>query len=202
MLSQVAIGNAALSKLGEPPIIDFADGSKAARSVNEAFPRVRDALLRSHLWSFAMTRAQLAKLKTKPLFEFQSQYEIPTDLLRLVQIGEIFVGYNPSNYINSDSVDYRVEGKLLLTDFGSSSAPLAIKYVRRVTDTTTWDPLFDEAIACKLAVELANTITQSDQLKQIAQQEFKATLITAVRTNAIERASEMIADQSWMLSRL
>jgi len=177
----------------------LADGSKQARALNEAFDRTRDALLRSYRWSFAMTSVALAALNTTPAFEYSLQYQLPTDCLRLDYVGDYFVGLDMSDYRNSSASEYKIEGRKILTDLAS---PLNIRYVRQETDTTLFDPLFDECLACKLAVELARTITQSDALNETAMQEFKAVLSSAVRTNAIEKAPEPLPDDTWNISRL
>jgi hypothetical protein len=202
MLSMVAIGNSALAKLGAGFVIDFDDESKAARALKEAFPRVRDAMLRSHIWSFSLASAQLAALISVPLFQYKVQYQLPADLLRLVQVGDCYVGLNLANYINAPDAEYRIEGRMLLSAIYVNTGPLDIRYVRRVTDTTLWDSLFDEAMACKLAVEISNTLTQSDTLKELAGKEFKAVLAQAARANALELPPVPIASSSWEMSRL
>jgi len=199
MLSKIAICNAALAKLGERFIIDLEDESKQARALNEAFPRIRDSMLRSNRWSFAMTRASLSALNAAPVFEYPLQYQIPTDCLRLDYIGDFFVGLTLGDYRNQSASEYKIEGRKILTDL---KAPLHIRYVRQEEDTTIYDPLFDEALSCKLAVELANTLTQSDNLKNLAMQEFKAVMMSAIRMNAIEKAPEPLASETWEMARI
>ena len=199
MLSAVALCNAALAKIGDAQIIDLNDESKQARACNEAFVRVRDALLGGYRWSFAMTRAQLAASATAPAFEYSLQYPLPVDLLRLDYVGDMFVGLDLSDYRNASTSEFKVEGRVLLTDM---PAPLNIRYIKRVTDTTIFDPLFDEAFACKLAGEITTTLTQSDSMKEAMGREFAAVLRLAIRTNAVQRAPEALTDETWLLARL
>lgn len=199
MLSQVAICNRALQKIGAAAIIDITDTAKSAQECNRAFEPIRDALLRSHRWAFAMTRTSLAALSTVPAFGFNLQYQLPADLLRLDYFGDLFVGLDPSNYRNQSNAEFQIEGRLLLTD---AHAPLHIRYVKRITDSTQFDPLFDEALAAKIAEQICEAVTQSDTKKQWCAQDFKATVAGAVRVNAIEKAPEPIPDDTWMTSRL
>lgn len=66
---------------------------------------------------------------------------------------------------------------------------------------TDFDALFVEALACRLAVELAEEITQSNTKKADAAQQYRAALAEARRANAIERAYQIPATDDWLLAR-
>jgi hypothetical protein len=65
-----------------------------------------------------------------------------------------------------------------------------------------WDTNFVEAFACKLAFELAEDLTQSNQKKGTAFDEYKLAIMTAVRSSSIEQPAQDLPDNSWLLSRL
>jgi hypothetical protein len=71
MTSQVDIANRALTKLGAARIISFGDDNKQARAVSSMFDIVRDAELRSHIWSFSVKRASLPALLSTPDWGFE-----------------------------------------------------------------------------------------------------------------------------------
>ena len=105
MASIVGICNSALIKLGATRIIQLTEGSKTANLCNEQFEKVRDDLLRGHIWNFAVGRAQLARLAEAPAFEFGEAYQLPSNFLRAISIHPDASG--------QAMVPYRIEGRRL-----------------------------------------------------------------------------------------
>nr|WP_175800910.1 hypothetical protein [Burkholderia anthina] len=193
MASQVGIANRALTKLGSARITSLDEDSKAAATLNSMYDDVLDACLREHVWSFAKARAQLAALADAPLFGFGYQYRVPSDFIRLIQIGQFLV------YPKTDTRGlFSIESGNILTDL---QAPLYIRYTKRVTDPNAMDALFREAFACRLAVEACEAITQSSTKRQAAWVEHDRAIAQAIRVNAIERPSQPIGDDTWLESR-
>lgn len=184
--SNVGIANRALQKLGGGYIANFLDNSKEARAVNRAYDFIRQAVLRSHPWNFALRRAALTASAAAPAFGYDLQYQLPTDCLRVLEVqgGE----YQP----------YQVEGRLILTD---QAAPLKIRYVADITDPNQFDALFIEAFASRLAVELCEDLTQSNAKRQLAQGEYQAALREARRIDGQENPPDDLPETDWLLSR-
>lgn len=199
MASQVDIANRALTKLGAARIISFGDDNKQARAVSSMFDIVRDAELRSHIWSFSVRRTSLAALITTPAWGFQFEYQIPSDCLRILMVNDVYGGPDMSDYRNAPTADYSLEGNKILTDIGS---PLKLRYISRVQDTTQWDSMFVEAMACRLAMEMAEDLTQSNTKRELAQAEYTAMLRGAIRASSIEQPAQDMPDNSWLLSRI
>jgi hypothetical protein len=199
MASQVAIVNRALTKLGEARILSLSDDVEAARSADSMWDIVRDAELRTRRWKFSVTRASLAALVSTPDWGFTVEYQLPAGCLQLLQVNDIYVGADLSDYRNAETAMWRIEGRKILTDF---TAPLKIRYVQSVTDTGQWDSAFTEAFACRLAAELSERLTQSNSKRELAWEEYKQAIRMAVRANALESAPEPLPDDAWMLCRL
>jgi len=199
MASQVDIANRALTKLGAARIISFADDNKQARAIFSMFEIVRDAELRSHIWSFSVKRASLAALVSTPDWGFQREFPVPSDCLRILMVNDVYNGPSLEDYRNQPVAEYSLEGNKILTNF---PAPLKIRYVSRVFDTTQWDSMFVEAMACRLAMELAEDLTQSNTKRELAQSEYVAALRNAIRSNALEQPAQDLPDNSWLLGRL
>jgi hypothetical protein len=197
--STTDIANLALTKLGASPILALSDPGKAARTINGIFDAVRDAELRERPWKFAMARAELPALSDPPAFGYQRQFPLPADCLRLVQVGEGFGAFGLADYQGPDNAPYQVDGGVILTDL---PAPLKVRYVKRVTDVSRYDAGFTQALACRLAAEAAESLTQSPQKRQLAMSEYQERIRAARRANAIEQAPETLADDSWVVGRL
>lgn len=199
MASQVEIANRALTKIGEARIISLSDDVEAARVISSIWDVARDAELRVRNWNFSIKRESLAALSAAPSWGFQVQYQLPSDCLRVLQVGEFYPGPSMSDYRNQSEAMWQIEGGKILTDY---EAPLKIRYVSRVEDTGLWDALFVEAFACRLAVESCERITQSNTKRDLAWNEYQQAVKAAVRADAIENPPEPLPDDSWMLSRL
>ena len=191
MASTVQICNLALTKLGAARITSLADDSKQASSLSAIFDTTRDAELALHPWTFAIVRASLPASSTAPAFEWQRAFPLPADCLHIVQVGDSF------SYYDSDTgaAGFEVEGGAVLTD---ATSPLLIRYVYRVTNTGLFPPLFVQALACKLAFELAEELTQNLSKKEAAAAEYKAMIREAKRANVIERPPQTVPDLSWV----
>lgn len=198
MASQVQIVNKAMTLLGEGRITSIDDNVKAAREAKAVWDITRDGLLASHDWTFAIVRRELEVLDDAPLNEFDYQYQIPTGCLRLIMIGDHYVGANLSDYRTGPADEYSIEGDRVLTNI---SAPLKVKYVSRITDTTKFSPSFVEAMAAKLASELAEPLTQSGGKRDRAEAKLRQELSNAVRVNAIQVPPRPVADSEWILAR-
>jgi hypothetical protein len=199
MASQVEIANRALTKLGAARIISFADDNKQSRSVNSMFSVVRDAELRAHLWSFTIKRDSLPALTTTPAWGYDYEYQLPPDCLRLLEVDDIYPGPNLDDYRNANTQEFTIEGRKILTN---KDAPLKIRYVSRVADTTQWDATFVEAFACRLAMEMCEDLTQSNSKKESVKDDYNTAIMMAIRANAIELPPQDLPDDSWVMSRL
>lgn len=207
MASRVELANRALDKLGEQPIISLDDNQKAARVLSRMFDMVRDDELRARKWSFSIKRVQLAPDVDVPVYGYGAQFTLPIDCLRVLSIFNFDIGPNLSDYNAAMSQVYVIEGRKIL--YGRPipggpppSEPMPLRYIARAEDSTQWDPCFNEAFACRLAMEACEPITQSDSKWQKCATQYQAALGKASRANAIELPPDYLADDSWLTGRL
>ena len=189
MASVVEICNRALQKLGAKRITVITEDSVNARACNTAYTPLRLAELRAHPWSCAVARAQLAASSTTPIFVKQYSYPLPSDYLRLLPNDE---GYN------YNSQDWQIESGSIVTD---DSAPLNIRYIYDLTDPQIMDPLFREALSCRMALELCEELTQSNQKKESLRQDYKEAIREARRINAILNNAAKPPEDEWITVR-
>jgi hypothetical protein len=180
-LSELNIKNLALAKVGDYYINSTSEESKAAREVNRVYEPSRDFLLRSFNWSFAITRIELAQLGTDPDFEYDYQYQLPSDYLKMVKL-------------YSTTSNYSIEGQKILT----SDDELYLKYVSRVEDPTFFDPIFLEALVLKMAIDLAIPLANNRTLKETLMVEYQAVIRQARMVDAFEDdEDETPEDTDW-----
>lgn len=207
MPGDVEIVNLALTKLGANSITSFTDAVKEAREPARIYEMQRDNEVRAHFWRFATARATLPALSTAPEFGYRTAYQLPVDCLRVIAVGDFAPGNSRWLYITgTDNEEYQVEGNTIVTDNGISSGqspPLRIRYSKRVTDATMFDACFVEALACKLAIELANALTSATQADlQKFQLGYQKAISDALRVNALEQPPAYETSSPWMLARL
>lgn len=194
--------NRALAKIGANTIAALTDQSEQARKANIFFKGIAQAELRRQAWSFAKKRAVLPALLTNVGGDtFDTSYGLPSDLLRLVWLGDMWVFSTIREAGFIDDPTYAIEGRTLVTN--SRGGSQSIVYIADLSDAVDlWDALFVDAFACRLAVELAHPITKNLQLRQSIKQDYVEALKEAKRVNAIELPPQSIADDSWVLARL
>lgn len=183
-VTETSIANSALAKLGAARIISLDDNTREALLLKEQFAKVRDDLLRSHPWNFAIKRAVLPALTTAPAYGFTYEYQVPSDCLRVLDI-------------NSNDYEWAREGNKILTD----SNDLAIRYVSQVTAPGSWDSNFCEVLATKLALDNCFAITQSTTLKESLLKEYNQKLREARSFDGQESGPTRTYAKEWLNSR-
>lgn len=181
MASAVDICNRALSKLGNTRITALTDNSNAAKACNHAYEFVRDAVLRSHVWNCIVERAQLSPLAATPSFEYDYQYQIPSDCIKVLEVDTTY------NWV--------IEGRKILTDEGTT---LNVRYQKQETDPNQYDALLFEVIAARLSYEICEEITQSNTKKEAAFRDYKDLLREAKLRDAQEQSPSKFQEDDWI----
>lgn len=190
MPSKTAIGNRALSKLGETRIsnLDTVDIRKA-QVLRDMWEHVLKAVLSAYPWNFAVKRIQIAADESVPSWGYDVAYTIPIDFLTLLEI--------------KDNPDYRLEQNPdnTLSILTNAASPLFIRYISYVEDTGIFDPLFSEALAARLALEACESLTQSNTKKQILASEYEKIIAQAYASDSIQDPPQKPLTDDWILDR-
>lgn len=184
--SVIDICNSALQRVGAASILSLSDNSPEARACSIAYDSNRRDELRKHRWNFAIARAVLAPDATAPAFDYDYQFTLPTDCLRVLRP-------------NTVGLDWQIEGRKILTN---DSATLYLRYLRDVEDAAQFDASFYNVVAAALALDICEKLTQSNAKKQYLSQDYKDAVVLAKRVNAFESGPEDAADDDWWVARL
>lgn len=191
MPSEVDICNMAFLGVGaKPKIASLVEDSDNARLANQFLWPVVDAVLRGHIWNCAIHRKTITPLADAPDFDYDYQYQMPTNpyCLRVLQIGEL----------NDQPTRWRPEGRRILTD--ESSAPIV--YIKRITDTNEFDPLLVDAISIRLQIKFAPSIMDSRKAVADLILEYENITLPLARTiDAQESSIQTLEVEDWLLSR-
>ena len=188
MASPVEIFNSALIKLVVEPIQSFSDDSKQARIGNEQFNKIRDKLLASHYWNFAMKRsAELAVVSASPPeFGFSLKYQLPVDVIRVM-------------HLNVKTARFKVEqNRFLHTNVSGAK----ILYVAKEADVSKYSPMFSELLALELAIDTCMALTQKRTLRADLVIDRKDAIRDARSADGQEGTNDELMSDVWLNARV
>lgn len=191
-VSEVSICNLALSHIGEKPITSLSDDTKPARECNRLYPITRDMELRSHNWNFSIKRTDLAEDGTEPNSEYGHRYAVPAECLRILEV--LY-----ANRWRVEAGNLADSGKLfILTNL---SGPIYIRYIAQITDPAVFDVLFVNALAARLAMDLAVPLAQSNTVAEGSAEKYRFWIGQARSMDAFESSPRQRPDPSWVAAR-
>jgi hypothetical protein len=199
LASQVDVCNYAMTILGEEPITSLLDNTPRARALNAVYNTERQAELTANFWNFSITRAQLPALTQVPLYQFTQAYQLPSNFLKLIDVGDQYPSIDLSDYIGSDDSQWAVEGQTICCNY---APPMWFRYCADVTNEGMWDPAFVRAFSCKLASVVAEKLTQNTAKCQKADAQYQKALMMAIRADAMQIPPKKPNDDTWMISRI
>lgn len=183
-VTKVNICNQALIFLGEKTIISLDDETRQGELCSTFFDNTRETMLRQHPWNFALKRKLLTQDTTNPAWEWQKQYILPADYLRIINVYPL-------------RMEYAVEGNRLLCN----ESEVGIKYIYNNTDYNSWTPDFAQLVAARLAVLLTHTITDKSSLTQQAMAWYKESEKMAKGIESQEGSTEQINSDTFIDAR-
>ena len=191
MFSPISISNQALTELGSERIASFDDDTVESNECRFQYDRTRISELRRNFWAFAIERTNLAALdESEDVFDDGiSIYNLPTDCIR-AQKGQRIYGPH---------IRWTLEGRRIFTSVGS---PLRFRYVRDVENVSTMDPLFRDALALRMAWNMAETLTQSNTKKEAVEKKYMGIIREAKAISSIEQEPQKVAESTWITVRL
>lgn len=170
--SPADVANVALVRMGfKLRVGTLFDGSEHAQDVLEIYGQTRDEMLREFDYDFAQRSVALTLLKSappggyfppnlwnpaaNPPIGWAFEYAFPTDAIKIRTIKPqplFIVNADPQPYDFTEGNDSLLTPaqRVILTNVGSAVAV----YTGRVTDPTTWDVAFTDALAARLAALL------------------------------------------------
>ena len=138
---------------------------------------------------------KLAQLSSAPAFGYRFQYAMPSDWMRTISV-------HPGNDRHAHVTDYatestEAEGRVLHADLPD----VYLSYVRKVEDPNVMDPAFREALAWRLAMELAVPLAKSGSLRDRMAAGFEDALAIAKSIDGQDDPPQALPDGSWVMAR-
>jgi hypothetical protein len=186
MSSDVEICNIALSRVAHTqPIASLTEKSKAAELCRMFYGPMRELVLQAFPWPFAGSIVALADIGT-PAPGWAYRYRYPADCLKVRNI----VQPGTRRALTSDleipyQIGYDAGGRVIHTD-----QPGAVcRFTFKVEDSTFFDPQFADALAWRVAMELALPLSSKPDLQQFANQSYQMAM-TLAEGSAFEESQD------------
>lgn len=183
--SKTEICNLAVSWLGGNQIFSLeADESLEARLCRANYAMTVRATLEEREWTFAVKREVLTPLAEDPPFGYGYQFQMPTDLIRVIGV------YNPRDAGRNSprTIQYLVEGGNILCDLQE----IDIKYIFEETNTVKYTALFDQAVAAHLAMNISVALTENASMQQAMAGMYLSKLDAAAASDGLQGSRERL----------
>jgi len=184
LTTNIDLANKALIRVGHNTLLTLTDARKSARIINSNIEDWKDEVFKMHNWNELKTRANLAADPTAPLFEFDRKFQLPSDLIHLMDV-----------YLDEEWIQ---EGNFILTN---AYAPLQIRYIRRPDGENIRDPGLIDALVSKIAYEIVESLTQNRSKRQEVKQHWQDVQSMAKKRNSMENSPKDNEEDPWLTVR-
>lgn len=197
MSSVVEICNRALANLNHGiRISDIDEDSNEADQCRLYYDASRRAALRAFPWNFAMAYEALAELSDDPVSsQWSVMYGYPSGCLAVRAILPQPAGSTPNKF--EVALNATKTARVIMCDVADATA----RFTYDIEDPTLFDPQFEDALAWMLASQMANVLTGSVQMKQMAETQFRNVINSAWVSDGSEGVQEPVPEAEWVRAR-
>lgn len=200
MISPVHVVNLALARLTKEPIVSLDENTDRAKAAKPVWAISLHLFLNESEWSFARTerKAERIKLDEGQAAQFRYAYALPDDCIKLTGVrrdgGNSFCRH----------VDYRVARY----DAGKRQAVLAnaegilIEYVTNRANLSDFPPEAIDALACRVACEIAMAMDNNTQRADQMMQFYELAVSKAKKNDVAKEPPRRMAGRDYTFARL
>lgn len=185
MSDPITICNLALGWVGADPIRSFDDRNTTAELCRNNYPLSRRAVLEDSAWTFAMRRMVLDTFLAPDDNRWGdfNAFPIP-DENKVLNVQRVYP--DPNEVYQSEG--WQKEGSNIL----ARDDIIYVRYTFDLEDTTEFTPGFIQALAARMAADLAIPIASSRTLQADMWQLYAAKLLTATSNDGAQGANERL----------
>lgn len=184
MASKIDIISRALLLLGHDTINSLNDPGRVVRVAVNLYDDIKETELESSNWTFAKFKAQLAKLTTPPIDEFESAYQLPSDLLKVLKI--------------KPRVNYKIYQDQLYTN---ETGTIFIDYIANIGEdrfSSSFTRMLELALANNYSIPIKEEVTTS----QILEDRYRKARNRALKNDSSQAPQDPIASSPFIAARL
>ncbi len=154
------ICNIALGWLRANLITNFdTDDSVEAKLCRANYDRLREAVLEHKEWRFATRRILLVLSAEEPIYGWLYKFQLPSDCIRALAVSSFKTASSARNVAMDNNVEWEREENFVNTD----RLECYLRYTFNIEDPTKFSPGYVQALATRLAAELAVPLPGSDK---------------------------------------
>lgn len=184
MASQVDIINLALTRLAVRHITTIDDASEPARQAKLVWGMIRQSVLRDHPWGFALKSVELTAAEGASVPGWSYAYLYPSDCLKVVKLYSESDTVSAQNYKKTAISGAEGADDYIVLACNTNGA--IIDYIADIDKPALFDSMFIDALALRLAAELAKPLTGDNSKRQAMLQEYFLALDAAKVDDAKE----------------
>jgi hypothetical protein len=177
MVNKTDVCNLALSWLGDYSISNIDDDSNQARTCKINYDLSLTAVLEEKDWSFAIDNKQVAKSPNGGFLK-------PPEALRVL-------------LVNDDEKDWHIEGEYIFIERGDVAE---VKFIQVVKEAK-FSAMFVQALAARIAADIAVTVTGSKSMEANMQERYEARMQSASTTDSLQGTREELRASKLTTSR-
>lgn len=144
------------------------------------FDIMAEQVLRAHSWGFAQRFAQFARASTAPSFGYANSYVMPADCLKVLSVWAV-------SDVRAPKSEFRTSGRNVFTH----AAPCNAAYVARDLEPENWPPDFTDAVATRIAMEIAGLSAEKMALVPQLMQLYQYSLAQAQASDSREERARV-----------
>lgn len=180
--SKIQLISNALILLGDAPISSLTDVGAGAIAGANLYESSYQNLLSIHRWRFAVKKAMLSRLTAKPMSDYMYQFQLPTDIIKLVKV--------------DGGRDFDIFEDKIFTNYPS----VIVDYVYRVDENflPSWFiKTFEFFLAAQFAIPVTGNTTRANEYLTMYTQQLKI----AKHIDSAERPSRPIQSNPFLEAR-
>ena len=190
MISEVAICNTALAWLGQTLITTLDDPADPnAEKCRNTYPFVRDAVLEEREWTFARAR-DISVTEQRGGWDQWYRHSFPQDWLTVSNVY--------ADPRSEDNIEWEREGRFIL----AKESTIYLRGLKRVTDTGQFTNLFVQALAARMAADLAIALTQDRAMQSDMWQLYQGKLAEAAARDGYQSSAQKMKPGMLVRGRL
>ncbi|MFI3241497.1 MAG: hypothetical protein R3Y43_02905 [Alphaproteobacteria bacterium] len=180
--TDIDICSNALIRIGGSSISSFEESTAEAEVAKNLYSIIKNSLISSYPWNFALRQQKLNKLEEAPIADFQYAYFLPTDCLRVISAG----------YDNrTRGLSYVISENKLYSNVND----IVIQYVASVEEESM-PSFFVEMLIGKLASDFCLSLTESTSRAEFLLKRFEDDFKRAKLIDAQQSTTKTFEDFS------
>jgi hypothetical protein len=204
---EAGICNIALLRVGQlQGITSLDDSSTQAQACKKLWDNARDATLEAAPWPFAARRHALTAITDGERGAWEFAYSLPADCIapRHLDVADADnpLGTYNTNPGEAEQLVFRIEGdetvgRVLLTNVEDA----VLVYTARIEQPARWNPMARDALAYRLAADLAFGVAKKERLGFALMQAFERAIRLAAASSFNQERKEVSPESELILSR-